>query len=96
MGFKLGSEKRNFKSSLNVTVNRGDAGDGALAQANMDGTIDVDPKVNLNSRFGRRIIAHENCHMEQIASGRAAYGDGWVMWEGDIYLRKEDNGVNLP
>ena len=33
--------------------------------------------------------------MEQIASGRAAYGDGWVMWEGDIYLRKEDNGVNV-
>ena len=30
---------------------------------------------------------------EQIASGRAAYGDNWVMWEDKIYIRKEENGV---
>ena len=95
MAFKLGNEKRDFKSSLNVTINRGDAGDGALAQANMDGTIDVDPRVNLNSKFGKKVIAHELCHMEQIASGRAAYGDNYVLWEGNIFLRKTENGVNV-
>ena len=95
MAFKLGSEKRNAKNSDNVLIKRKDAGDGALAQANMDGTIDVDPKVNLNNRFGKRIIAHEKCHMEQIASGRAAYGDNYVLWEGDIYLRKTEDGTSV-
>ena len=93
MAFKLGNEKRDVKSSLNVTVKRGDAGEGALAQANMDGSIDVDPSVNLNSKFGRKLIAHEMCHMEQIASGRASYGDNYVTWEGKIYFRKTENGT---
>tara|TARA_R100000152_G_C6776989_1_gene206545 strand:- start:897 stop:1271 length:375 start_codon:yes stop_codon:yes gene_type:complete len=93
MAFKLGSEKRDIKSSLNVTVKRGDAGEGALAQANMDGSIDIDPSIDLNSKFGRKVIAHEMCHMEQIASGRAGYGDNYVMWEGKIYLRKTENGT---
>ena len=24
--------------------------------------------------------------------GRSAYGDNWVYWEGNVYLRKEVNG----
>ena len=56
MGFRLGSENRDFKSSKNTSINRKDAGHGALAQANMDGSIDVDPSVDLNTPLGRRII----------------------------------------
>ena len=47
MGFKLGNEKRGFKNSNNVQVNVKPMEDGALAQANMDGSIDVDPSLNL-------------------------------------------------
>ena len=99
MGFKLGDERRDIKSSENVklssgssAIRYGDAGEGALAQANMDGSIDIDPSVDMNSPLGRRIIKHEQCHLNQIKSGRAAYGDGWVMWEGKTYFRKEENG----
>ena len=95
MGFKLGSEIRNYKDPSNTSINRKDAGDGALAQANMDGSIDIDPSIPLDSPLGRRIIKHEQAHLEQIESGRAAYGDNWVMWEGNIYIRKEENGTTV-
>ena len=58
----------------------------------MDGSIDVDPSVKLNSKFGKRVIKHEQAHLGQMQSGRAAYGDDWVMWEDKIYLRREING----
>ena len=93
MGFRLGSENRGFKSSKNVSVNKKVIDGGAMAQANMDGSIDIDPSIPLNSPLGRRVLKHEQCHIDQIESGRAAYGDDWVMWEGNVYVRKEENGV---
>ena len=100
MGFKLGSEKRDIKSSENVSVNKklisnGNMEEGVLGQANNDGSIDLDPRIDPSSKQGRRIIRHEQCHLDQMESGRAAYGDDWVMWEGKIYLRKEENGQNI-
>jgi len=93
MGFRLGSENRGFKNSKNVSVNKKVIDDGAIAQANMDGSIDIDPSIPLNSPLGRRVLKHEQCHIDQIESGRAAYGDDWVMWEGNVYVRKEENGT---
>ncbi len=93
MGFKLGSEKRGFKGSKNVKINVKPMEDAALAQANMDGSIDVDPSLKLNSKFGRQVIKHEMKHIEQMEEERGAYGDNWVMWEDKIYFRGEEGGV---
>ena len=92
MAFKLGSENREYKTPKNTTFNFKKMGDGSIAQANMDGSIDIDPKVKLNSKFGKRVIKHELAHIDQIKSERAAYGDNWVMWEDKIYVRKEEDG----
>ena len=98
MAFKLGSESRDPRTSKNVSFgNRvfrknSDMGPGVVAQANNDGSIDVDPNVNLNSKFGKRVIKHELKHSEQMENGRANYGDNWVMWEYKIYLRREEDG----
>ena len=98
MAFKLGSESRGFKkpsikiankTPLHVKEMEGTT----LAQANMDGSIDIDPSVNPNSRFGRKVIKHEQEHIDQMASGRGAYGDNWVLWEDKIYFRGENEGV---
>ena len=89
MAFKLGSEKRGIKAPLYSKKPEG----GGLAQANMDGSVDIDPSINLNSRFGRKVIKHEQEHIDQIESGRAAYGDNWVMWEDNIYIRKTEDGI---
>ena len=98
MAFKLGSESRDPRTSKNVSFgNRvfrknSDMGPGVVAQANNDGSIDVDPNVNLNSKFGKRVIKHELKHSEQMENGRANFGDNWVMWEDKIYLRREEDG----
>ena len=93
MGFKLGREKRGFKTPENTNLFKKDMEDSSLAQANMDGTIDIDTSIDIDSEEGRRIIKHEEAHLRQIEEGRAAYGDNWVMWEDKIYFRKEEDGV---
>ena len=100
MAFKLGSEKRDIKSSENVSVHKKlvdhkPMEEGVLGQANNDGSIDLDPRIDPNSKQGQRIIRHEQCHLDQMESGRAGYGDNWVMWEGKIYIRKEEDGQNI-
>ena len=99
-GFKLGSESRGPKTPwdnkmqfgrLNNlgNINISPLDEGTLAEANMDGSISVDPDINLNSPLGRRVIKHEKKHLEQIESGRAAYDDNCVMWEGKLYIRQD-------
>ena len=100
MAFKLGDERRDIKSSENVKMrsNRSgginykeDMGEGVIARANDDGSIDVNPHVDQNSKEFKKVMKHEQCHLDQMANERAAYGDGWIMWEGKIYIRK--NGM---
>jgi hypothetical protein len=101
MAFKLGDERRDIKSSENVKLSSNrkgginvdpDIGEGVLARANMDGSIDVAPDVDQNDPSFIRVMKHEQAHLDQMADERAAYGDGWVMWEGKIYMRREENG----
>ena len=98
MAFKLGSETRDGVFRKNVSFNRklvkenSNMGPGVMAQANNDGSIDVDPSIDINSAQGQTVMKHELKHKEQMESGRAAYGDNWVMWEDKIYIRKEEDG----
>ena len=95
MAFKLGREKRNFKNSDNVDIVKTPLDSGVLGEANMDGSISIDPSVDLNSPLGKRVIKHEKQHIDDIESGRAAYNDSVVMWEGKLYIRKEIDGVKV-
>ena len=108
MAFKLGREKRNIKSSENVAFKRSSIDNykgsplvverldsGTLAEANMDGSISVDPGVNLNTKKGKELLRHEQQHIDDIKSGRAAYNDNAVFWEGDIFLRRTINGEKV-
>tara|TARA_R100000808_G_C2025329_1_gene71638 strand:- start:96 stop:512 length:417 start_codon:yes stop_codon:yes gene_type:complete len=109
MAFKLGSEKREFKNSDNVKkftggsaenyqgtpIIRDNLEDGVYAEAYMDGTIGVDHSLDLNSKFGRKVLKHEQQHIEDFESGRAAYNDSAVLWDGNWYIRKEINGVKV-
>ena len=91
MAFKLGREGRSFKHSGNVKINRTPLDKGTIAEANMDGSISVDPSVKPNSPLYKRVMKHEMQHVSDMESGRAAYGDTWVHWEGRTYMR--NNGI---
>ena len=95
MAFKLGKENRGFKTPGNTNLFKKNLEDGALAQANNDGSIDIDVSIDLNSKEAERIIRHEQAHLQQMEDGRAAYGDNWVMWEDKIYLRRTINGEKV-
>ena len=88
--FKFLSEM-NQAGEINEIPLEGDT----MAEANMDGSISVDPELDLNSAFGKRTIKHEKEHLRQIKDGDAAYDDNWVMWHGKLYIRK-DGVINGP
>tara|TARA_Y100000593_G_C4293154_1_gene329232 strand:- start:858 stop:1241 length:384 start_codon:yes stop_codon:yes gene_type:complete len=92
MGFKLGNEKRKFRTPDNTPIFRKNLDNGVDAEANNDGSIYVDSNIPIDSARYKRAIRHEKKHIEDMETGRAGYGENWVMWEGDIFFRKTING----
>jgi len=95
MAFKLGKERREIKHPGNVGIVRTPLDSGNLAEARNDGTIAVNSNIDPNSALMKKVIKHEMKHMHDMNTGRADYGDEWVMWEGDIFLRREINGEKM-
>tara|TARA_R110002020_G_C15898056_1_gene740728 strand:+ start:157 stop:624 length:468 start_codon:yes stop_codon:yes gene_type:complete len=106
-GFKMGSAQRHDASSNARTpgkqlgfMNRGDMSniniapmsDGNLAEANMDGSINVDPSVDLSSPFGKKLLKHEQQHIDDIEDGIASYDDNHITFKGEKYKRINVNG----
>ena len=57
--------------------------EGVKAEANKDGSIYVDPSVDLASKKGKKIIEHEKVHLDQMAQGKLQYTDNEVIWKKD-------------
>ena len=95
MAFKLGSERREYKGPKNTSVYRKNLESGVKAEANMDGSIHIDSNIPIDSEMYKRAIRHEMKHKEDIETGKAAYGDEWVMWKDDIFFRKTINGEKV-
>jgi|TARA_Y100001973_G_C5199964_1_gene336867 hypothetical protein len=93
--FKLGSERREYRTPQNTPIIKKDLEGSVLAEANNDGTIFVDPQLKEGTEKYNKTIKHELQHMNDMESGRAQYGDEWVMWEDKIYFRKEVNGEKV-
>ena len=75
MGFKLGKSTDTLFNSVkdgedafkgSAPIIRKKLEEGIKGEANKDGTIFVDPSVDLNSEEGRHILAHENAHIDQF------------------------------
>ena len=78
-----------------ITVDRAPLDSGVLAEARNDGTIVIDANANLNKEQMNRVIKHEMKHMQDMEEGRADYGDEWLMWDGNIYLRRTIDGEKV-
>jgi hypothetical protein len=102
MAFKLGSESRNFGKKPNqgifdkddasvpgVDVIRKDLEEGVDAEANNDGTIFISNNIEPGSEEERKILMHEMKHMVDMQTGRLAYDDDTITWDGQIYKRSQ-------
>tara|TARA_R100000808_G_C2148143_1_gene156250 strand:- start:1790 stop:2179 length:390 start_codon:yes stop_codon:yes gene_type:complete len=57
-------------------------------EANADGTIFIDNSVEPGSAEERAILMHEVKHLTDMKTGRLAYDDNWIKWDGQKYPRK--------
>ena len=113
MAFKLGDESRNYgdrksKNRFNnddasvpgVPVIRKKLGKGIKAEANIDGSIFLDPSVEPGSEQERAILLHEMKHLVDMKVGKLSYTDDDITWMGETYERKngeiEFEGKWLP
>lgn len=95
MAFKLGSETREFKGPDNTPILKKNLEPGIKAEANDDGSIFVDSSVDLGSKEGKKVVAHEMQHIKDMESGKAAYGDDWVRWNNTTYPRETRDGKDM-
>jgi len=95
MAFKLGrralpgiarngdvNKKHSFK------IKRTKLADGIQGEAH-PGLVVVDESVKPGSAQEKKVISHEGQHVKDMDSGKAAFGDDWVRWDGVTYPRKD-------
>lgn len=63
--------------------------EGVMGEANNDGTIFVDVNVEEDSVEEKEVIAHEGQHMKDMKSGKLAYSDDHIEWNGKQYKRED-------
>ena len=89
MTFKLGREKRRFRTPSDTPIFRKKLGDGILGEANDDGSIFIDKNVEPGSEQEKSIIRHEGQHAKDMKNGILGYGDDHVRYKGKTYHRKK-------
>jgi hypothetical protein len=84
MGYKMGSQSRTPWKVIKKKL-----GHGILGEANNDGTIFIDKSIPNGSKKEKEVVAHETKHMDDMASGKLAYGDDYIRYNGKTYHRKD-------
>ena len=65
-----------------------------LGEANMDGSIYVNENLIPGSYEYNQVINHEMRHSTDMKIGKLAYDDNNVFYNGDVFPRKDINGVD--
>jgi len=68
--------------------------EGIMGEANMDGTIFISDQIEPGSQEEAMVVNHEMRHATDMKTGKLAYTDDYVMYNGDKYIRKDINGVD--
>ena len=70
-------------------------GEGIMGEANMDGSIFINQNIVPGSDEEKEVINHEMRHSTDMRIGKLAYGDDFVKYNGETYLRKTINGKDM-
>ena len=68
--------------------------EGIMGEANMDGTIYVNEKLDPNSFEYRQTINHEMRHATDMKIGKLAYDDDHITYNGETFPRMDIDGVD--
>ena len=89
------SFRRNQQADIpGVPVIAKPLGEGIMGEANMDGTIFINNKLDPNSFEYRQVVNHEMRHATDMKLGKLAYDDDHIMYNGERFERKDINGVD--
>jgi hypothetical protein len=69
--------------------------EGVLGEANMDGSIYISDKIQPGSAEERQVINHEMRHSTDMKTGKLAYGDDFVKFNGVTYPRVTIKGKDM-
>ena len=69
--------------------------EGIMGEANMDGSIYVSNKLDPNGAEYRQVINHEMRHATDMKVGKLAYGDDYIKYNGETFMRQTINGKDM-
>jgi|TARA_R100000315_G_C5194854_1_gene113972 hypothetical protein len=69
--------------------------EGVMGEANMDGSIYINEKLDPNSFETRQVITHEMRHATDIKTGKLSYADDHIMYNGEKFARETRNGKDM-
>ena len=111
MGFKLGRSiglqatggeiktKLSFKDESTSTpgtpIVRKTLAEGIMGEANMDGSIYLSNKVQPGSQEETQVLLHEMRHATDMKTGKLAYDDDSIKYNGITYPRETRNGKDM-
>ena len=76
-------------------VIRKDLEQGVLGEANMDGSIYLSNTVQPNGHEETQVLLHEMRHATDMKTGKLAYGDDFVEYNGITYPRETIGGKDM-
>jgi len=102
LGGKITKKMRFGKESGDADVSvpgtpvvRKDLEQGVMGEANMDGSIYISNKIEPGSEKEKQVINHEMRHATDMRTGKLAYGDDFIKYNGKTYPRLTINGKDM-
>jgi len=93
--FRFSQEAGGDASVPGTPVIRKNLASGILGKANMDGSIYLSNEVEPNSKEETQVLLHEMRHSTDMKTGKLAYGDNFVRYNGITYPRETINGKDM-
>ena len=69
--------------------------EGIMGEANMDGSIFISDMIEPGSEKEREVISHEMRHATDMKIGKLEYGDDYIKWNGETFIRETRNGKDM-
>ena len=92
---RFGAEAGSDASVPGTPVIRRKLEKGILGEANMDGSIYISDKIVPGSQEERQVINHEMRHATDMKVGKLEYGDDYIKYNGDTFVRETRNGKDM-